>query len=192
MSFWYWNIRLSEKFLSFYKEIIDAQRFSFYIILSNYIRSILLCWDKHRDISLTWFHVCMKVHCWKRHVCERKTLFGQSNISLVRFSTMQQKTETLECILYLLKKETKIGKAFFIYKSSNYLKRSKGKNILIYTMRQWFRCCLDFLTTTFTLISLNVNKTRNHGFWFLFHISLLNYARTCRNITKWIIPNTIK
>ena len=29
-------IRLSEKFLSFYEEIIDAQCFLFYIILSNY------------------------------------------------------------------------------------------------------------------------------------------------------------
>ena len=45
------NIRLSEKFLSFYEEIIDAQRFLFYIILSNYVRSILFYWHKHRDIS---------------------------------------------------------------------------------------------------------------------------------------------
>ena len=29
-------IRLSEKFLSFYEEIIDAQRLLFYSILSNY------------------------------------------------------------------------------------------------------------------------------------------------------------
>ena len=36
-------IRLFEKFLSFYEEIIDAQRILFYIILSNYVRSILLC-----------------------------------------------------------------------------------------------------------------------------------------------------
>ena len=57
----------SEKFLSFYEEIIDAQRFLFYIILSNYLRSIFFCWDKHRDISRTWFHVCMNVHCCKRH-----------------------------------------------------------------------------------------------------------------------------
>ena len=60
------NIRLSEKFLSFYEEIIDAQRFSFYVILSNYVRSILFCWDKHRDISQTWFHVYTKVHCCKK------------------------------------------------------------------------------------------------------------------------------
>ena len=56
------HIWLSEKFLSFY-EIIDAQCFLFYIILSNYVRFILFCWDKHRDISQTWFHVCTKVHC---------------------------------------------------------------------------------------------------------------------------------
>ena len=72
-------IRLSEKFLSFYEEIIDAQGFLFYIILLNYLRSILFCWDKHRDISRTWFHVCMKVHC-KKHICERKTLPEQPNI----------------------------------------------------------------------------------------------------------------
>ena len=35
-------IRLSEKFLSFYEEIIDALLL-FYIILSNYVRFILFC-----------------------------------------------------------------------------------------------------------------------------------------------------
>ena len=35
-------IRLSEKFLSFYGEIIDALLL-FYIILSNYVRFILFC-----------------------------------------------------------------------------------------------------------------------------------------------------
>ena len=49
-----YSIRLSEKFLSFYEKIIDAQRFLFYIILSNYVRYIFFCWDKHRDISQTW------------------------------------------------------------------------------------------------------------------------------------------
>ena len=73
-------IRLSEKFLSFYEEIIDVQCILFYIILSNYVGSILFCWDKRRDISQIWFHVCMKVHCCKKHVCERKILFGQPNI----------------------------------------------------------------------------------------------------------------
>ena len=76
---WSLYIRLSEKFLSFYGKIIDARCLLFYIILSNYIRSILFCWDKHHDISQTWFHVCMKVHCFKKHVCERKTLSGQPN-----------------------------------------------------------------------------------------------------------------
>ena len=80
----YYYIRLSEKFLSFYKEITDAERFLFYSILSNYVRSILLCWDKHSEISQTWFHVCTKVHCCKKHVCERKTLFGQPNTSATR------------------------------------------------------------------------------------------------------------
>ena len=75
------SIRLSEKFLSFYEEIIDAQRSLFYIILSKYVRSILFCRDKQRDISQTWFRVCTKVHCCKKHVCERKTLSGQPLIS---------------------------------------------------------------------------------------------------------------
>ena len=78
------SIRLSEKFLSFYEEIIDAQHFLFYIILSNYVRSILFCWDKHRDISQPWFHVCMVVHCCKKHVCERKRLSGQPNMSVIK------------------------------------------------------------------------------------------------------------
>ena len=33
------SIRLSEKFLSFYKKIIEAQCFLFYISLSNYART---------------------------------------------------------------------------------------------------------------------------------------------------------
>ena len=37
-SFDFQYIRLSEKFLSFYKEIIDAQCFLFYISLLNYAR----------------------------------------------------------------------------------------------------------------------------------------------------------
>lgn len=32
-----------EKFLSFYKETMDAQHFLFYIILSNYVCSISFC-----------------------------------------------------------------------------------------------------------------------------------------------------
>ena len=66
------SIRLSEKFLSFYEEIIDAQCFFFYITLSNYVRSILFCWDKHRDISRTCFHVCMKLHCFKKTRLRKK------------------------------------------------------------------------------------------------------------------------
>ena len=58
---WIYYISLSEKFLSFYEQIIDAQRCLFYIILSKYVRFILFCWDKHRDISHTWFHVCTVV-----------------------------------------------------------------------------------------------------------------------------------
>ena len=71
------SIRLSEKFPSFYEEITDARDFLFYIVLSSYVRSILFCWDEYRDVSQTCFHVCMKLHCCKKHVCERKTLLGQ-------------------------------------------------------------------------------------------------------------------
>ena len=44
-------IRSSEKFLSFYKEITDAQHFSFYIILSNYTRSILFYRNKDHNTA---------------------------------------------------------------------------------------------------------------------------------------------
>ena len=80
-------IRLSENFLSFYEEIIDAQGFLFYIILSNYVRSIFFCWNKHRDISQTF------------HVCERKTLFEQPNILPI----------------YMYQYENRIAQKFFYY-----------------------------------------------------------------------------
>ena len=54
------NMRLSEKFLSFYEEIIDAQRLLFYIILSNYVRSILFCRDKRR-LGFTFVRRCIVV-----------------------------------------------------------------------------------------------------------------------------------
>ena len=76
-------ISLPVKFLSFYEKIIDAQCFLFYIILSNYVRSILFCWDKLRDISQTRFHVCTKLHCCKKHVCEKETLSGQPNTYII-------------------------------------------------------------------------------------------------------------
>ena len=40
------SIWLSQKLLSFYKEIIDAQHFLFYIILLNYVRYILFYYYK--------------------------------------------------------------------------------------------------------------------------------------------------
>ena len=69
---YYWS---SEKFLSFYKEIMDAQHFSFYIILSNHVWSILFYQDKDHNFWQIRFHVCIKMHCCKRRVCKRKTLF---------------------------------------------------------------------------------------------------------------------
>ena len=71
-----YNIRSSEKFLSFYKEIMDAQYFPFYIILSNYVWSILFHQNKDHNVRQIRFHVCIKHRC-ERRVSKRKTLFGQ-------------------------------------------------------------------------------------------------------------------
>ena len=73
-----------EKLLSFYKEIVDTQHFPFYIILSNYVWSILFYQDKDYNVRQIRFHVCIKMRCCKRRVCKRrvckrKTLFGQPN-----------------------------------------------------------------------------------------------------------------
>ena len=75
-----YRIRSSEKFLSFYKDIIDARYFPFYIILSNYVRSISFYQNKHHDVRQIRFHVCIKMHRCKRRIYKRKTLFGQPNI----------------------------------------------------------------------------------------------------------------
>ena len=58
-------IRLSQKILSFYKEIIDARQFLFPIILSNYLWSILF----YRNIKQEILFILIK----------RKELLGQSN-----------------------------------------------------------------------------------------------------------------
>ena len=57
---------------------MDA-RFPFYIILSNYVRSILFYKNKDYNVRQIRFHVCIKVRRCKRRVCKRKTLFGQPN-----------------------------------------------------------------------------------------------------------------
>ena len=72
-------IRSSEKFLSFYKEIMNAQHFPFYIILSNYVRSILFYQSKDYNVRQIRFHVRIKMHRCKRWLCKRKTLFGLPN-----------------------------------------------------------------------------------------------------------------
>ena len=59
---------------------MDAQHFQFYIILSNYIRSILFYQNKDHNVRQIRFHVYIKMHSCKRHVCKRKILFGQTNI----------------------------------------------------------------------------------------------------------------
>ena len=51
-------IKSSEKFLSFYKEIMDAQHFPFYFILSNYVWSILFYQNKDHNVRQIKFHVC--------------------------------------------------------------------------------------------------------------------------------------
>ena len=73
-------IRSSEKFLSSYKEIMDAQHFHFYIILSNYVRSILFYQNEDHNFRQIRFHVRIKMYRCKRRVCKRKTLSGQTNI----------------------------------------------------------------------------------------------------------------
>ena len=66
------SIRSSEKFLSFYKEIIVAQYFLFHIILSNYLWSILFYQNKDRNVRQIRFHVCIKMHRCKRRVYKRR------------------------------------------------------------------------------------------------------------------------
>ena len=55
------SIMSSEKFRPFYKEIMNAQHFSFYIILSNYVWSILFYQDKDYNVRQIRFHVCIKM-----------------------------------------------------------------------------------------------------------------------------------
>ena len=59
-------------FLSFYKEIMDAH-FQFYIILSNYVWSILFYQIEDHNVRQIGFHVCVKMRC------KRKKLSGQPN-----------------------------------------------------------------------------------------------------------------
>ena len=81
-------IRSSEKFLSFYKELTDAQHSPFYIILSNYVWWMLFYQNKDHNVRQISFHVCIKMNRCKRRVCKRKALFGQSStnriVSLVK------------------------------------------------------------------------------------------------------------
>ena len=46
------------------------------------LRSILLC-RAFCCVSQTWFHVCAKVHCCEKRVCERKILSGQPNRTII-------------------------------------------------------------------------------------------------------------
>ena len=78
----YIYIRSSEKFLSFYKETMNAQHFPLYITLSNYVWSILFYEIKDHNVRQIRFHVGIKIRCCKGRVCKRKTLSGQPNTYL--------------------------------------------------------------------------------------------------------------
>ena len=71
------GIRLPEKVISFYKGIMDAQYFPFYIIC--FISSILFYQNKDHNVRQIRFHVSIKTRRCKRRVCKRKTLSGQPN-----------------------------------------------------------------------------------------------------------------
>ena len=59
---------------------MDAQYFPFYIILSNYVRSVLFYQNKDHNAQQIRFHVYIKMRRYKRRVYKGKTLFGQPNI----------------------------------------------------------------------------------------------------------------
>ena len=85
---------------------MDAQHFPFYIISSNYVRSILFYQNKDHNARQIRFHVCTKMHC-KRRVCKRKTLFGQPNMYefLNKFRILKMYTfdhYTLQYTLYTI------------------------------------------------------------------------------------------
>ena len=49
--------------------------FYFILFMSNYVRSILFCWDKHRDILQIWLHVCIKMRYCKKTRLRKKDTF---------------------------------------------------------------------------------------------------------------------
>ena len=112
------NIRSSEKFLSFYKEIMDAH-FSFYIILSNYVWFILFYQDKDYNVRQIRFPVCTKMHCYKRCVRKRKTPFGQHNMSISVYWSI---SSFLQC--YNTIEEAMIGAHTCIYSKGHHQKVS--------------------------------------------------------------------
>ena len=64
-------IRLSGKFLSFYEEIIDAQRL---FVLYYFVELRTIHFVLSRQTSRHFTHLVSRLY-----VCERKTLFGQPN-----------------------------------------------------------------------------------------------------------------
>ena len=66
------NIRLSEKFLSFHEEIIDNRFILFCRIMYD-----TFCYVKINTVTFHRFGFAFV--CCKKHICERKTFFGQPN-----------------------------------------------------------------------------------------------------------------
>ena len=95
--------RSSEKFLSFYKEIMDAQHFPFYIILSNYVRCILFYQNKDHKVRQIRFHVCIKRHGCKSRVCKERRF---SDILIHTYNIIHIR------IIYVKTPKIKIGHLF--------------------------------------------------------------------------------
>ena len=113
---------------------MDAQYFPFYIILSNYVWSILFYRNEHHNVRQIRFHVCIKIHRCKKRVCRRKTIFGQPNISYIihaLFNSNYNKTikETLKSGMRRFNDQFKIQ--FFNLRNSSWYTRnvSDGSNI---------------------------------------------------------------
>ena len=73
---------------------MDAQYFSFYIILSNYVRSILFYQNKDHNVRQIRFLLCIKMYRYKRQVCKRKIFSGRPNTNTytrARVSTTKHK-----------------------------------------------------------------------------------------------------
>ena len=150
----YIYIRSSEKFLSFYKEIMDTH-FPFYIILSNYVWSILFYQNKDHNVRQIWFHVCIKMRRCKRRVCKRKTLFRQPNIYIfinVDYWQIQNVAIAYYYVLIILLYTILIR---ILYICNNVNPSSKSDDRL---------CKIGFILGTIILNTITVNKKSTTNF----------------------------